>query len=155
MCDWVLDTSLLYEAAKGDMDASDVLYGIKYVKHRIVVDHERHIEGEYQRCIYIIKRKTKEYLHCEFVSHWLKIMYEKKRIYYHCGKLNNKHQDKLMGLKFHKDDWPFVAVCFCSINKRLVAEESDYSREVIDYLKKQMNIVVMKTKDCLQIIEKY
>ena len=67
------------------------------------------------------------------------------------GNLDNRHKEALKKLKFHNDDWPFVAVCACTKDKNLISEESDYNDKVKEYLQKKMEVHVLSIKDSLNL----
>lgn len=155
MCkEWTIDTWVLYKAAEGCQNAIDLLYYIRLFKHKITLDHENHIFKEYDRCLKRIDRNIKEYTMKNIVKYWHSNIFSNKLINYYSGQLDKKHKRKFNSLKFDTSDWPFVAVCISSFNKKLIAEESDYTKDVIEYLSKSEDISILKINDCLNILSK-
>lgn len=146
--DWTLDTYVLYKAAEVDYDAIALLNKIILGGHLVAFDAEGHIEQEYRKCI--TKAQRNRTPGCVALGKWFKVVVN-KLAFKCCGKLHTKHRNKLKKLRFDTSDWPFVAVCFRTACRRLVAEESDYTEEVIDCLKNDMEICVLCIKDSLMI----
>lgn len=151
--EWTVDTWVLYEAAKGECEIIDMLFFIRTLKHNIVLDHEKHILSEYNRCLDRILRDNKTYTSNYFVQNWIKIINEKKRVSFYSNQLSKKSRAKLLEMKFDRSDWPFVGACARSNGKALIAEESDYTQEIVSYLKSNLKIKVLKVQDCLKIFE--
>jgi len=136
--DWTLDTYVLYEVADVNLAACTLILMILRQRHRVTFDHEGHIQAQYWRCI----KKTRGKPGNELLRKWLGEAVAKlgQRL---SGQLETRHQKALSNLRFHADDWPFVAVCSKSASKRLVAEESDYTQEIRAYLRSEMAVHVL------------
>jgi hypothetical protein len=85
------------------------------------------------------------------ISKWFKHVVSKCAVK-NLGFIQNSHQTKLKALKFHDDDFKFVAVCPCSNDKRLVSHDSDYSSEIKGYLKSAMLIDVLSAKEATELM---
>ena len=141
--DWVIDTDVLVGVDSGNEDHGHCLNVIHLLgiirqsDHFIVIDHEGTIQRQYQKNL---KRQG-------WVHRFLKDFVNQSKIRYESGKLNNRLTSKLNSLHFDPDDHVFVAVAYATRGDsvgRLVAEESDYTDSVIEYLLEQ-NVRVM---DC-------
>ncbi len=145
--EWTIDTCVLCEAAKINWDAVEFLNKILREKHFVAFDNERHIETEYKHCLEKSKGgREKGY---EALQKWLVYIIRGQAMYY-SGHLSHAQKVKLASLKFDSSDWPFVAVCSNTSTKSLVSEDSDYTEEVRDYLKEQMNIHVKKIMEVVR-----
>jgi len=144
-----VDTYVLYQAAHLNFNAIKFLLLIDDEKDIIVLDHDKHIDTEYTNCIK--KTKSKYAWGRTFVSKWFINIVNKSAFIRYCGDLNNKHEKVFKELKFHNDDWPFVAVCLCTKDKNLVSEESDYNDEVKEYLQEKMEVRVLSIQDSLNL----
>ena len=142
MREWTIDTWVLYEADRGDFDALDFLLAVLR-HHRVVFDHERHIEQEYQRCL---KQTRNRYL-----EEWFKRLIARQARVFYSGRLPSRHERALLRMKFDRSDLPFVAVAFQSKDKLLVSEDSDYTQKVCDYLQQQLQVKVLSLSQALEI----
>ena len=131
--DWTIDTGILYKAAAADIEAMSFLLRVLQRAHDVAFDHEGHIQREYRGCV----DSTGDRL----LRKWFKACVDKLAVL-HAGRLGRRHTDALEKLKFDRDDWPFVGVCSRTGSKNLVSEDSDYTREVSEYLSAQMGICV-------------
>lgn len=142
--EWVIDTWVLYAAS--DFQVSDRAYTSEHFlamillkgQHKVAVDNEGKIEAEYKRCF---DNPKNEFQHRWWIHiNWM----ANKVVKSYSGNLNKKDVDHLIKrLHFHDDDLPFVGVASKTKDKLLVAEESDYTPKVRDYLKKNLQIRVM------------
>ncbi len=142
--EWVLDTWVLEIAQDiGDhrsLDALALLHELKS-RHRIAVDHERRILGEYFR-------------HAPGSCHagqWLRIVVSRSdRMMFRDGRLAANYQDALLTeLHFDPADLVFVGVSAQTPDKLLVSEESDYSEAVKKYLLDELGVTVLSIADAL------
>jgi hypothetical protein len=62
---------------------------------------------------------------------------------------HNNHRG-LLRLGFDPSDLPFVAVCYHTPDKLLVAEGSDYHEAIKEYLKDEMGVQVLTISEALQ-----
>jgi len=144
MREWTIDTWVLYKVGEGDFDALDFLLAVLR-HHKVVFDHERHIEQEYQRCL---KRTRNRHL-----EEWFKrLIARRKRVFYSC-RLPNRYEQALIGMKFDRSDLPFVGVAYRSKDKLLVSEDSDYTQQVCDYLQQQLQVKVLSLSQALKVAE--
>jgi hypothetical protein len=132
--DWTVDTWVLYQAAKAEHLAHELLDGIRLHEHRVGFDKEGRIVAEYRRCLQVTKSRE--------VARWFKAAVDKLAIT-RSGKLDPVHEAALRNLRFHDDDWPFVAVSARTNDRRLVSEESDYTKDVRGYLSEKMSVSVL------------
>jgi len=139
--DWTLDTWVLHKAAGGDWDAAVLLGNILHKHHGVALDHENQIKTQYENCA----RETGHKL----IRKWVQEVIL-KLAHWRSGKLTLSHQRALQNLKFDKGDWVFVAVASRTQSKLLVAEESDYTSKVKEYLLAQMSVSVLTVADSLK-----
>jgi hypothetical protein len=118
--------------------------------HFICFDHEGHIAGEYERCKQRTSSQRKAYPGRELISSWLAAVIRRKARYNYSGQLQDTHRQYLQGLAFDPSDMPFVAVCYRTPDKLLVAEESDYTSAVKAYLSGSMGIQVLTIAQALE-----
>ncbi len=144
MREWTIDTWVLYKVDEGNFDALDFLLAVLR-HHKVVFDHERHIEQEYQRCL---KRTRNRYL-----EEWFKRLITRQARVFYSGRLPNRHERALLRIKFDRSDLPFVGVAHRSKDKFLVSEDSDYTQQVCDYLQQQLQIKVLSLSRALEIAE--
>jgi len=145
--DWTIDTYVLYKAADVDYDAVEFLNQGLREKQRVTFDHERHIEKEYQSCLKKVQREKKG--GGEALKKWFKTVVA-KLAQKASGKLQKRHQRALEKLGFDRNDWPFVTVCSKTGSKKLVSEDSDYTKDVKRYLQLKMAINVLSIRDSLE-----
>jgi len=146
--DWTIDTYVLYKAAEVNYDAIVFLNRIIEEKHRVTFDYEDCIKEQYKRCL--TKSQCERKGGSEALKKWF-IFVVGSLAQKYSGKLYKRYQVKLKKLNFDQSDWPFVAVCAHTKNKNLVSEDSDYSEQIKEYLKKEMNICVVSIQDSLKI----
>lgn len=144
--DWTIDTCILYRAADVEGNVIELMNIILRLRHYIALDHERHIENEYIRCIKRIESQKKP--GAKFVKEWFQHCISKLSIKF-SGTLSSKYKRKMMELKFDNDDWPFIAVCSQTQCKILVSEESDYNELVKEYLQNEFGIQVIPVIESL------
>jgi hypothetical protein len=140
--DWTIDTCILHHAADADPEAMHLLLEIMHRSHGVAFDQEGHIEKEYRGCL---ERKRNR-----LVAKWFKVAVKKLAVLL-SGKLDERHQRALTGLKLDPDDWPFAAVSSKTAGKKLVSEDSDYTVEVRQYLTHQMGVAVLSAADALRL----
>jgi len=140
--DWTIDTWVLYLAGEANWDSLHFLTGVQHKESTAVFDTEGEIERQYRRCMKNMRKEPSSYLAYRIVERWLVDVVNKGRILKYSGKLPSKHKRKLDKLKFDNDDHAFVGACSRSSSKRLVAEESDYTQEVRQYLEQEMQVTV-------------
>jgi len=142
--EWTIDTWVLYKVDEGNFDALDFLLAVLR-HHKVVFDHERHIEQEYQRCL---KRTRNRYL-----EEWFKRLIARQARVFYSGRLPNRHERALLRMNFDCSDLPFVGVTHRSKDKLLVSEDSDYTQQVCDYLQQQLQVKVLSLPRALEIAE--
>jgi hypothetical protein len=142
--EWTIDTWVLYEADRGDFDALDFLLAVLR-HHKVVFDHERHIEQEYQRCL---KRTRNRYL-----EEWFKRLIARRARVFYSSKLPNGHRKTLLRMGFDRADLPFVGAAFRSKDKLLVSQDSDYTEQVCDYLQQHLRVKILSLPHALEIAE--
>ena len=126
----MIDTDVLVRAANGDeghghcFNVLQLLGTIRASGQVIVLDHNGYIDREYRRNL------DQEGL----VYRFLAMLASRGQIRYVSGSLNNRIARGLRRLSFDADDDVFIAVATRTTTHRLVAEESDYSDTVVDYL---------------------
>lgn len=140
--DWTIDTCVLYLAARADVDAMYLLLRVLQQAHHVAFDHEGCIQREYRHCV--------ESTGNPLLRKWFKASVDKLAVFF-TGSLSSRHRGALRKLKFHRDDLPFVGVCSRTQSKNLVSEDSDYTREVSEYLSAQMGICVQDIAASLAI----
>ena len=131
--DWVIDTDVLARANDGDehhdhcFNVLQLLGTIRMSGHVIAIDDEGRIDREYRRNLDP----------AGMVNRLLIRLGKDNQIRYVSGRLTNRIERGLRRLRFDSDDDVFVAVATKTSTGRLVAEESDYSDPVVDYLSSQ------------------
>ena len=149
--DWVIDTDVLARADCGDdchdhcINVLQLLGTMRASGHVLVVDHELKVIEEYRRNL----RPT------GVVQKFLKKFADDGKIQYKSGRLVDRMSRKLRRMRFDADDDVFVAVAHGSSSGRLVAEESDYTDSVIDYLASQSVRVINCVTALAENIERY
>ena len=144
--EWTIDTWVLYQVNKGDLDALNFLL-VVLRHHKVVFDHERHIEREYKRCL----KKTRN----GYLEQWFKRLIARQARVFYSGKLPNRHETALLRMKFDRADLPFVGVSFHSKDKLLVSEDNDYTSEVRNYLKQNLQVTVLSLSLASENAEKF
>lgn len=140
---WTIDTYVLHKVAEVDLDASTLILNILLRQDKVVLDYEGHIVTEYKKCLF----KTNN----ELLQRWFIQIVSKSALWFSSKGLIEHKQYLENKLDFHKDDWPFVAVCSKSKSKMLVSEESDYTNKVKEYLCNKMKVSVLSIKESLNI----
>jgi len=135
-------------AADVDYDAVEFLNRVLREGHRVTFDHDRRIEKEYQKCLEKVQQDRKG--GSVALKKWFKTVVNRLAQKY-SGKLQGRHRVKFKELKFDPSDWPFVAVCANTKSKNLVSKDSDYTKEIKEYLQKEMKICVLSIQDSLMI----
>lgn len=146
---WTIDTWVLYKAAELDTDAINFLSTVLR-HHFICFDHEGHIEGQYESCKRRTSSRWRDYPGGTLISTWLVDVIRRKARYNYSGQLQDTHRQYLQDLAFDPSDMPFVAVCYRTPDKLLVAEESDYTSAVKVYLRERMEIQVLTISEALE-----
>jgi len=146
---WTIDTWVLYKAAELDFDAITLLSNVR-TRHFVAFDYEGHIRSEYESCKRRTSRQQREYPGSTIIEKWLAELIRRKAIFNNSGLLQERHRQHLEQLKFDPSDMPFVAVCYRTPDKLLVAEESDYNETVTKYLRDQMGIQVLTISQALE-----
>ena len=127
--DWVIDTDALVRADDGDEDHEhcfnimDLLGTIRHSDHYLVVDYDGTIEEQYRNNLQPMG----------WVYRFFRNFVNQAKVRYVSGRLTNRLSIGLDSLRFDPDDHVFVAVAHVS-KGRLVAEESDYTEAVVEYL---------------------
>ena len=145
--DWVIDTDVLVRADEGDenhehcFNVIDLLGIIRRSDHYLVVDYGGLIERQYRR-----KVPPRG-----LVSKILRNLVNQAKIFYVSGMLTNRITGGLDALHFDTDDHVFVAVAHATKGDstgKLVAEESDYNDDVVEYLAGE-GVLVMRCQAAL------
>ena len=127
---WVIDTEVLACADRGKechdhfFNVQQLLGTIRSSGHFIVVDHEGEIEKEYRDNL----------TSTGWVYKFLNSFSKRGKVLYLSGRLANRLTNGLRHLQFDPSDYPFVAVAKRDSTHLLVAEESDYTESVVEYL---------------------
>lgn len=138
MQQWVIDTWVLEKCNDFSsgicVDCTAFLSAI-LENGTLCVDVEQEIEDEYYR---YIQPRT-------FLSHWWhRMVREKGQISFFSNKLPNKCKQHLLNnLHFHSDDIKFVAVASKTKDNLLVSGDSDYNKNVCEYLYNQLSVMVV------------
>lgn len=147
--EWVIDTNILYIASNFRprakmLQVHHLLTTIwETPQHKVAVDSEGKIEAEYKRCFSISNGRNE--FQCQW---WIYIKQIARKTVTYSGNLSNKHTNYLIRrLRFHNDDLPFVGVASKTKDKLLVAEESDYTSQVREYLKNNLQVQVMSIEE--------
>ncbi len=146
MAEWVLDTWALRIAQDckhpKSLQTLTLLEEIKQ-KHRIACDHGRLVLAEYFK-------NTPGNTHA---GQWLNLVLSRSnKIFFRTGKLSNRHESHLIErLNFDRSDLVFVALASEGPDKLLVAEESDYSPEVREYLAAELGVSVLTIENALEV----
>ena len=142
--DWTIDTGVLYQTERQGTKAADFLRTVVEKKQRVAVDKEGLILHQYRECL----RK----LPLRFLQKWFADVIRKSLTIQKSGGLKDGHIRAFKAMKFHTDDWPFVAVCAKTKSRRLVIGiDSDYNQQVMEYLLKQMNVTVNSIQQAMDI----
>jgi len=125
---WVIDTDVLVRAEDlaidHGMNIFQMLGRLTDGNHRIVVDYTHQVLGQYYGNLsptgWVIKI--------------LKQLATRGQINYVSGNVPRNLSEGLDSLRFDIDDYVFVGVTSRSADRVLVAEESDYSPDVVRFL---------------------
>lgn len=149
MIDFVVDTWVLatcHESQSEDsLDAIALLYALLR-SHRLVLDSEGDIEKEYKPYIWMKGNGG-------IVSvWWRKMMRRGGKFYYLSNTVPSNHKSHLRDkLGFDSSDLKFVGVASRTHLGYLVAEESDYSQPVCDYVATGLGVTVLGLAECCKI----
>jgi hypothetical protein len=112
-------------------------------RHVITIDHGREVLREYSN-------NTAGNTHA---GQWLQLMLSRAgKIYWRHGALSNRHETELINeLRFDRADLVFVALASQGPNKILVAEESDYTPQIRNYLATELQVQVLAVEEALEI----
>ena len=127
--DWVIYTDVLVRAEGFDerhdhwFNINDLLGIIRQSDHYFVMDYGGAIKEQYRKNL-----AARGWVH-----RFLDKLINQAKIRYVSGKLTIRLTDRLDSLHFDSDDHIFVAVAHAS-RGRLVAEESDYTDAVVNFL---------------------
>ena len=145
MAEWVLDTWAL--KITQDCSHPKSLQGLTLLeeikqKHRIALDHGRQVLTQYFS-------NTPGNTHA---GQWLKLILSRNdKLFFRTGKLSNRHELALIDrLHFDRSDLVFVALAAEGPDKVLVAEESDYTPEVKEYLAGELGVSVLTIEKALE-----
>lgn len=138
--EYVVDTQVVLDSVDC-LNCFETLQSISK-NHTLVLDTENLILNEYYHKL----RKD------SFTQKVLKRIFLEQRVQYYSSTVTPKIREALERLSgFHNDDHKFVAVTARSIDKALIAEESDYSETVCSSLKADLCIDVI---DCLEYLKR-
>ena len=144
-----IDTWGLYKAAEVDLDAITLLTTVLQ-RHFVALDFEGHIVSEYERCINRTTREWRDYPTHKLVREWLAAIIRRRAVYSYSSRLNAEHRRGLERLHFDTSDMPFVGLCYRTPDKLLIAEESDYTDLVKEFLRNEMGINVVTMAQALE-----
>ena len=144
--EWVIDTWVLYQVDSQDsVKAATACRFLATIflrgQHKVAIDMntESKIQREYERCFSKVKN--------DFPRKWWKYIKDFK-LTFHSGKLAGRHVDYLTNrLGFDKGDLPFVGVASKTRSKLLVSEDSDYTPQMQEYLKNNLQVRVMSVDE--------
>ena len=145
--EWVVDPRVLKRAddLSGDVELTLTVQAFLFEllqRHSIALDAEEHIWGEYQR----------NFPPQSYIRRWWTAMVRKGKVVTRCGKLDYRPEKHLLEkLRFHDDDLPFVAVASKGKDRLLVAQESDYTEGVVQYLSYELHVKVVGITEALNI----
>ena len=128
--DWVIDTDVLVRAeilANGHdhwLNVFRLLSSMDALGDSLVVDHEGEVLRQYRNNL----------SPGGFVGQLLSRFTIRNQIRYVSGRLQQRIAAGLRSLRFDSDDDVFVAVASRSSSGLVLAEESDYSQPVVDFL---------------------
>jgi hypothetical protein len=129
--EWVIDTQVLVDADKNDnshghlLNVTHLLDSMIRFGHFLAVDTEGRIEDQYR------KQRLNPNGYVQVV---LRHLVSRGRLIHYAGQLTNNVRLGLRSLSFDKDDDVFVGVAARISGGKLVAEESDYTLKVIQFL---------------------
>ena len=111
-------------------------------RHTIALDHGRLVLGQYFD-------NTSGNTHA---GQWLRLMLSRNnKLYWRTGRLSRHHESELVdGLRFDRSDLVFVALASEGPDKLLVAEESDYTPEIKEYLARELGVSVLTVEEALE-----
>jgi len=149
MIDFVVDTWVLATCHESNSDDSLDAIGLLHAllnSHRIVLDLEGDIEREYKPYIWMGGKGG-------IVSTWWrKMMRRGDKFYYLSNTVPSHHKSHLRDkLGFDSSDLKFVGVASRTTSGYLIAEESDYSQPVRDYIAADLNVTVLGLAECCKI----
>lgn len=144
--EWVIDTWVLYQVDSQDFAKAIAAYHLLATiflgsQHKVAIDMnaESKIERQYEGCFNRIKN--------DFPRKWWKHTKDFRLVYY-SGKLSKEHTNHLIQMNPGlRKDLPFVGVASKTRDKFLVAEESDYTAEVREYLESGLQVQVMSIEE--------
>lgn len=144
--DLVVDTYVIWKAGKPFdpqyMSAITLLHLILESPHRIALDHESYIDGQYRTYI-------RQSPHLQ--PWWDRMLYYTGNVSHFTGNCVRAISLELDRLKFDRDDYPFVGVAAHCNGNILVAEESDYSEPVRVYLA-SIGVRVVSIAEAVQLV---
>lgn len=140
--EWVIDTWVLYQVSNFNFVAYHFLTSVLLKpQHKLATDNEGKIEKEYKKCFANPQSEFQR-------AWWIHTKWIARKVVSYSGKLYNAHTNYLIErLRFHNDNLPFVGVASKTRERFLVAEESDYTTEVREYLKNKLQIQVMSVEE--------
>lgn len=146
MRQFVVDTQVFYEVENNESDL--FLLSLAFLAdftinspHVLAMDIEGVIQGQYDN---LFRRST-----LRSAEKLFKHIKNNKRIHFYSNRLSLVVQTRLRALGFHQDDWAFVGVAASSLDKILIAEESDYSENIKDYLRTDLSVRVLRVKEAI------
>lgn len=137
--EWVIDAFVLYKACDHS-DASKLLLALSFLlkalKNDIIAfDYQNHILNEYLPCIKADK----------ILQKWYKQLKDRGKMSFYDGELNEKNRKDLIDkFSFDRSDHPYVAVASKTKDKTIVTEDSDYTPNVIAYLRNNLSVSVIE-----------
>lgn len=145
MAEWVLDTWALSIAQDcqhpKSLQTLSLLEEIRQ-KHSITLDHAGLVLTQY-------KNNTPWNTHA---GQWLNLVLSRSnKVTFRTGRLSNRHESELIEeLHFDRSDLVFVALASEGPDKLLVAEESDYTPEIKEYLAAELGVSVLTIEEALE-----
>ncbi|MGV8109617.1 hypothetical protein [Methanospirillum sp.] len=147
MTDCTIDTTIVGKSAQGNFDCLEILNRITRTR-KIVFDNENIILDEYTDCIERAKRSKKP--GWEMMQGWITTLRNSNKMRTVYPNFSQNEEVELEKLRFDRTDWIFVKSCKASLNKELIAIESDYTPEIKDFLLKKHSIKVIHIDECIQ-----
>ncbi len=151
----VIDTNIVVKAARDlEPDHLRVILSVsdRQTEHRLVLDHERRLLGEYEDNL----RGT------ELYRKWLKELLTQRKVEWSSGRLDARHRRELSQRGLHEPEDHVVVALAWHTGKYVVTEDSDFGkgdsqraqvhRAVLDYLTNTMGLTVHTAGEALSVL---
>lgn len=154
----VIDTNIICNSCNTCIDSIHVLAEILYNPFLFLsLDNENKLEFEYRNTANRQERS-------EFFIKWFKNMEEQGKISYLFVRTKKSIETNLTKLSFHGEvDKLVVYLALESTPSYIATEDSDFGKgsrgeehsDVLDYLNKELNIIVHDTREALEYLRSY